>query len=90
MFIQTFFLFFQKISVIASEELDKNPEIVWGKITKILKLPIPDTKAKLSHIMGNFGKLRVNSQEDNRTGVYHMERHAISKSKYQPGMRFLR
>ena len=52
---------------------------------KLLQLPPPPTKMILAKQIGNFGKIRVNVQEENRSDVYQMERHSVSKATYQPG-----
>jgi hypothetical protein len=70
-------------SVIANEELERFPEMVLGKITKILKIPIPDSREEMAQLLGNFSKIRVNSQESSRE--HHKERSSISVKAYKPG-----
>jgi hypothetical protein len=70
-------------SVIANEELERFPEMVLGKITKILKIPIPNSREEMAQLLGNFSKIRVNSQESSRE--HHKERSSISVKAYKPG-----
>ena len=70
-------------SVIANEELERFPEMVLGKVTKILKIPIPDSREEMAQLLGNFSKIRVNSQENSRE--HHKERSSISVTVYKPG-----
>jgi hypothetical protein len=57
--------------------------MVLGKITKILRIPVPRSREEMAQLLGNFSKIRVNSQESNRE--HHKERRSISTDVYKPG-----
>lgn len=72
--------------MIANEELEVSPEIVWGKVTKAFNLPIATTKEELRNQIGDFKKIRVNSQIANESSVKERERHSVPIAAYSAGM----
>lgn len=72
--------------MIANEELEVSPEIVWGKVTKVFNLPIATTKEQLKIQIGDFKKIRVNSQIANESSVKERERHSVPIAAYSAGM----
>ena len=62
--------------LLASEELEAHPEMVWRKVALRLNLTHEQSTPRL----GNFTRIRVNSQE-NKGGT-----HAIPIEHYKPGL----
>ena len=73
-------------TVIANEELEASPEIVWGKVTRVFNLPIASTKEELKMQIGNFIKIRVNPQVANESSIKERERHSVPIAAYSAGM----